>query len=144
MVELIERGEPAIMLCHWPGLYNNDQKDGLRSFQKVVSALDGRFRDQTIWMKLTEIARYWAAKEVTQIKQSGGTVSLAAPFAAPGFTVRFPGQVQTELKLVTSSKQITLKRVSKPAELKAGTWMVEASSTTACIDLPQGESTLRM
>ena len=65
LLETIERGEPALMLCHWPGMYSNGAKSGFMAFQNVVQAIHSRFREQTEWMKLSEIARYYAAKEVT-------------------------------------------------------------------------------
>lgn len=61
LVELIERGDPAVFLCHWPGIYCNGTKAGFRHFKNVVLALHGRFGERTKWMKLSEIARYWAA-----------------------------------------------------------------------------------
>ena len=48
----------------------------------AIVALEHRFRDETIWMKLSEIGRYWTAKELTQIQRSGNRVTLTAPFAA--------------------------------------------------------------
>ena len=41
-----------------------------------------------IWMKLNELARYWAARELTRIERDGPRVNFRAPFACPGFTVR--------------------------------------------------------
>ena len=79
MVELIERGEPALMLCHWPGMYSSGAKTGFQAFQKVVLAFNGRFRDQTQWMKLSEIARYWAAKELTEIRKTDAGLSPSTP-----------------------------------------------------------------
>ena len=49
-----------------------------------------------IWMKNSEIARYWAARELTRIERSGKKITLTAPFAAPEFTLRLkaaPGAV---------------------------------------------------
>ena len=63
--EIIRRREPAIMVCHWPGLYFNGQEVGFKIFQEVVRRLHDAF-DTLIWMKLSEIARYWAARELTQ------------------------------------------------------------------------------
>jgi hypothetical protein len=143
MVDLIKRGQPAIMLCHWPGIYSNGQKEGLHSFQRVVTALDGRFRDQTVWMKLSEIARYWAAKEVTKIEQSGGDVKLNAPFAAPGFTLRLAGKPLASPTLISDGAQVALKEVTKAVDLKAGTWLAVGTSTTVCFNLPRGMSLLR-
>ncbi len=56
MVELIERGEPAIMLCHWPGMYTHGTKQGFAALQKVILALNEHKGDRTQWMKLSEIA----------------------------------------------------------------------------------------
>ena len=53
MVELIQRGDPALMLCHWPGMYCNGTKSGFTAFQNVVTAIDRKFRDQTLWMNLS-------------------------------------------------------------------------------------------
>ena len=72
MVELVERNEPAIMLCHWPGMYCQGTKQGFHDFQGVVTALHGRFSSRTQWMKLSEIGRYWAARQLTKIEADGG------------------------------------------------------------------------
>ncbi len=62
LVELIRRGEPAIMLCHWPGMYTQGTKCGFAALQQVVLALEEHWSEKTMWMKLSEIARYWASK----------------------------------------------------------------------------------
>ena len=36
--EVIAHGEPAILVCHWPGMYFNGQEVGFKIFQEVVSA----------------------------------------------------------------------------------------------------------
>ena len=61
---IIRRGEPAVMACHWPGIYFNGTEAGFRNFQEVVRRLHAGF-DNPGWMKNGEIARYWAAKELT-------------------------------------------------------------------------------
>jgi len=68
LVDLIMRGQPAVMLCHWPGMYCNGTKNGFHAFKRVVEALERRFSDRTIWMKPSEMARYWAAKELTVLR----------------------------------------------------------------------------
>ncbi len=88
--EIIARGEPAVMVCHWPGIYCNGGEEGFQAFQTVVERLHRRY-DNLIWMKNSEIARYWAAKELTKIERDGSAVVLKAPFACPAFTVRLGG-----------------------------------------------------
>ena len=82
MVEVIERGDVAVMMSHWTGIYWNGQELGFKVFQEVVRRLHARF-DNLVWMKLSEIARYWAAKALTRIDAAGGRVEFRAPFACP-------------------------------------------------------------
>lgn len=143
MVDLIQRGEPALMLCHWPGMYSNGTKEGFNSFQRVVTALDRRFRDQTIWMKLSEIARYWAAKELTSLRVIDDGFSIDAPFAARGFTVKVKGRPAADPAVVAGDSTKPLRKVSKRQELAAGTWLADGDSTIVCFDLPRGSSQLK-
>ncbi len=66
MVDLIKRGQPAVMLCHWPGMYCNGKLTGFHAFQRIVTTLNEVYGDQTMWMKLSEIGRYYAAKDLTK------------------------------------------------------------------------------
>src|SRR5688572_4522795 len=142
MVELIERGEPALMLCHWPGMYSHGSKEGFRDFQRVVTAIESRYRDRTIWMKLSEIARYWAAKDLTRIERNGGRTTFRAPFAAAGFTVKVASQGPAAPRIVHSGKPLALREVSRLRDLESGTWLREEGAATVCFDLAKGETSL--
>ena len=86
--EVIDRGQPAVFLCHWPGLYCNGGEEGWKIFQGVVERLNAGMSDRITWMKMSEIARYWAAKELTEIQRDdSGEVIFDAPVAAPDFTL---------------------------------------------------------
>jgi hypothetical protein len=139
LVELIERGEPAVMLCHWPGMYTHGTKKGFEDMKRVVLALEGRYRDQTIWMTISEIARYWAAKELTRVERSGDQVTLAAPFASPGFTLRVPTTGNAPPKLAHNGAPIPVQEVSNLRHLESGKWLREEGSLTVCFDLPKGQ-----
>ena len=143
MVELIERGEPAVMLCHWPGMYCNGTKEGFHQFQQVVTSLHSRFADQTIWMKLSEIARYYAAKELTEIAVTEDGVRFNAPFAARKFTLQLEANRSQQVVFDRDSGPQVLKKVKRRNKLAAGCWTTEPNATLACIDLPQGTSFLR-
>ena len=41
--EVIARGEPAVMVCHWPGMYFNGQETGFKIFQEVVKRLHAAY-----------------------------------------------------------------------------------------------------
>lgn len=134
MVEMIDRHEPAIMLCHWPGIYCNGEETGFTIFQKAVKRLNHHFGGQTCWMKLSEIARYYAARELTASSLSSDKkfITLDAPFAAPDFTLRVKG--------AKPPKNMT--RVSAPSELKTNTWHREGETLTLCFDLKKGRTVL--
>lgn len=142
MVELIQRGQPALMLCHWPGMYCNGTKSGFIAFQKVVTAIHTRFRDETLWMKLSEIARYWAAKEVTEIQTMDKAYSLSAPFACPQFTMKLATNASSPPRLMMAGKTTPLQEVKQQRDLKSGTWLRAGQHAILCFDLPKGQSTL--
>ena len=135
MVEVIDRGEPAILLCHWTGIHFNGEEVGFHIFQEVVRRLHQKY-DHLLWMKLSEIARYWAAKELTRIEQDGDHIRFAAPYACPQFTVRWktsgPPRFQNR----------PLREVADKRALEPGTWTRDTDATIACVNLPTGPSQL--
>jgi hypothetical protein len=144
MVELIERGEPAIMLCHWAGMYTHGTKQGFADLKKVVVALNERFAEQTMWMKVSEIARYWAVKELTTIQSRAGRVTFQAPFGGPNFTVGLKLRAETDPKWSAAGRPVTLRQVSSAPQLSSGTWLRDKDGIVACFDLPKGESVLQV
>jgi hypothetical protein len=144
MVELIERGQPALMLCHWPGLYTHGTKRGFADFQKVVRALEGRYRDRILWMKLSEIARYWAAKGLTRIGTGRGAITLDAPFAAPRFTVQITAPQTAVPRLAANRKPLPLTEVTTPRDLKPDTWLRDKQAVVVCFDLPKGQTEITL
>ena len=142
MVELIKRGEPAVMLCHWPGMYTQGTKQGFAAFKKVVKALAARYGNQTIWMKISEIGRYWTAKQLTRIELGNRKISFQAPFGTARFTVRVPIPATTAPKLTIQQRSIPLEPVSQARLLKSGKWLADAEGMVVCFDLPRGSSEL--
>jgi hypothetical protein len=144
MVEVIERDEPAIMVCHWTGIYWNGEELGFKVFQEVVRRLHSRF-DHLLWMKLNDLAVYWAARELTSVRPEGSGISLRAPFACPDFTLRFsaPRGAGAPALAAGRSPAVPLREVTSPKRLQAGTWCREGETLTACFDLPKGISALR-
>ncbi len=139
--QVIEAGEPTILVCHWPGIYFNGEKVGFNIFKEVVQRLNNHYQN-LFWMKNSEIARYWAAKELTRIDKADNTLTFKAPYACPAFTVRMAGRAGGAVKIVIDGKPTALKEVTKPLELKAGTWVQEKDSVSVCFDLPKGASSV--
>jgi hypothetical protein len=149
MVEVIESGEPALMVCHWPGIYYNGEEVGFDIFKTVVRRLEQRY-DHLTWMKPSRIARYWAARELTEIRRSGDELALNAPFAADRFTLSVPEERSAEGERAapvfspTRGENRRLRRVESGPLLEAGTWGRRNGRVTYCFDLPAGESLLRL
>jgi hypothetical protein len=141
MVDVIERGEPAVIVCHWPGVYFGGQELGFNIFKEVVRRLHARY-DHLVWMKLSEIARYWAAKELTRIERQANTLTLDAPFASPRFTLSAPARGDVVPKLLAAGKPQPLKEVPRRLDLARGTWTREEGRVVVCFDLPKGKSRL--
>ena len=146
VVDVIARGEPAVMVCHWTGIYYSGKETGFTIFREVVGRLRQKYGRQLLWMKLSELARYWAAKELTRIARSddGRTLTLKAPFACPQFTLRVPSTgTGTGAPTVGSTP---LQEVNEPLNLRPGTFLraSEGTAMTVCFALPKGESRLQL
>jgi hypothetical protein len=137
MVDVITRGEPAMMVCHWTGIHWNGEEKGFKVFKEVVRRLHERF-DNLVWMKLSTLARYWAAKECTTITKEAAEVHFKAPWACPDFTVEITAPAGREIKF--GGKPMT--EAASVAALQAGTWGRAGDRIIACFDLPKGKSSL--
>ena len=138
MVEVIDSGEPAIMVCHWPGIYFNGDKIGFNILKEIKKRLDQKY-DNLIWMKLSEIARYWAAKELTTISESRDRLILKAPFATHGFTIRINGAVR-DARIKTEGEEKPLTRIKDLKALMEGTFFPERTGSILCFNLAKGEN----
>jgi len=141
--QVIDKGESAIIVCHWPGIYFNGQEIGFNIFKEVVNRLHQRY-DNLIWMKLSEIARYWAARELTQIDKEGTRITFNAPFATTRFTVRIKAKSADTPKLLANEQPVQLQQVKGLSQLESGTWFADGKDLIVCFDLPKGKSTLEL
>jgi hypothetical protein len=125
----------------WPDMYCNGTRRGFEELKKVITALEGRFRDRTLWMRSSELARYWAAKELTRIERKGNKLTLRAPVATPQFTLRVSGVAGAGLKLVHNGAPVPLREVAQERDLAPGTWFQNQGHVLLCFDLPKGQVT---
>ncbi len=140
MVEIIRRGEPAMMLAHWTGFHWEGRELGFDVFKEVVRRLREHHHERIHWMKLTELSRYWAAKELTRIRHTGDGIAFQAPFACPEFTVEISGQTERVPSLITAESRTALKEAGNLAALRPGTWHQAGEKTVVCLALPRGAS----
>lgn len=139
LVDVINSGEPAVMVCHWPGIYFNGERAGFNILKEVKTRLDHKYTN-LIWMKLSEIARYWAARELTTIISDQGKVTMKAPFSTPGFTIKLDSNARSVSVKNPKSEVIPLARVKDPLMLKTNTWFTDKSGAVICFDLDKGET----
>jgi hypothetical protein len=141
MVDVIDSGEPAIMLCHWPGIYCNGEKTGFNILKEAVKRLNRKY-DNLIWMKLCDIARYWAAKELTKISLNGRKINLKAPFSAPDFTLKINTTIRKPGLMTEGNGIMPFTRVKDKKDLKPATWYSDRSGSIICFNLGKGPSEL--
>ena len=144
MIDVISRGEPGLMLAHWTGIHWNGQELGFKIFQEVVRRLHARF-DNLLWMKLSEVSRYWAAKELTRITRAANRISLHAPFACPAFTLRCTARPEAQPRVILGSQPpVSYSEAQRLLDLKSGSWHRDGQSLTICFDLPKGTSVIEL
>ncbi len=141
--EVMDRGEPAILVCHWPGIYFNGEEVGFTIFKEVVRRIHAR-NDDLLWMKLSEIARYWAAGELTAITRAAEGVTLRAPFACHEFTLWVSAPPQARPQVTAEGRPVELREVSAPGDLAGGAWLREGEGIALCFDLVKGTTTVRL
>jgi len=142
MIDVITRGEPALMLAHWTGIHWNGQELGFKIFQEVVRRLHARY-DNLLWMKLSEVARYWAARELTRIERAGSRVDFRAPFACPAFTVRLTAPANAQPRVIRGTQPpISYPQVQRLLDLRPNTWHRDGDTLTVCFDLSKGANTI--
>ena len=141
--EVIRRGEPAVMYCHWPGIFFNGTESGFNIIKEATRRLHAS-HDNLIWMKLSELARYWAARELTAVTAASDGVGFRAPYACPDFTVRMSHRPAgtAALTLHAGQKEVRLHEVDSPRRLKGPTWTRQGTDLIACFDLPKCSSRL--
>lgn len=141
LVEVIGRNEPAILVCHWPGIYYNGEKTGFSILKKVLGRLEQKYNN-LIWMKNSEIARYWAAKKITALTEQPGEVMLKAPLGAERFTLHIPKKIRGIL-LTHDGREQVLEKTNSALSLKPGTWYPNDSGTLVAFNLEKGITHLK-
>ncbi len=142
MVEVIESGEPAIMVCHWPGMYYNSEKLGFNIFKEVVGRLKQKYGSTIHWMKLSEISRYWAAKEFVSFEESKDGLVINAPFAAKNFTIKIDMKIRNPM-LHHGNEKTKLTELDSSLSIESNSFFKNKGQIIACFDLPSGRSELR-
>jgi hypothetical protein len=90
--EVIDAGDPAVMISHWQGFYgiHNEDRRGFRAFQTIVRRLEERDPqgEYSRWRKCSEITNYAIAREMADVTVEAQTIKLTLPVQVPEFTLR--------------------------------------------------------
>ena len=142
LVEVIDGKEPAILVCHWPGIYYNGERTGFNIFKEVVSRLNQKYNN-LIWMKNSEIARYWAARKLTVIEPANNEIRLRAPFAAENFTLQINRKVRKAV-LKHGDTAWPLERANNILQLKQGNFCPTEEGTFIAVELKKGMTVIEI
>lgn len=140
MVEVIESGQPAIMVGHWPGFYFNGDKTGFNILKTVIKRLHEKY-NHLVWMKNSEIARYQACKELTELAFNGKKLNLRAPFETKNFTLRINRKIR-QARITIAGSTVTLNQAISPDKISSGMFFSDKQSGLLCFDLKRGESSI--
>lgn len=142
--ELIDAGDPAVLISHWQGFYgmHNEDRRGFNAFKTVVQRLEERDPkgERTQWRKCSEITNYACAREMAEVKLNGNTVELDLPVRVPDFTLRLTGA--TVRGVSVDGKP--LERAGSRAAFKSGTFLAEGDVTVAAFDATERRTAVRV
>jgi hypothetical protein len=94
-------------------------------------------------MKLSDIGRYWAARELTRIEaMDHRALSIDAPISCTDFTIRVQTPVAAPPTLHAGPSVEPLRQVSSPELLAGGSFCRREDHMIACVNLPKGQSRL--
>jgi hypothetical protein len=134
VAEAVSAGWPAIMVSHWPGFYFQGEEIGFGIFKVVVERINQL--PNILWMKTSEIASYWLAREIVRTEVTHEGCQIHSPITCPGFTLR----VTDAPSGAWSVGGEPLTEASGPLSLKAGTWAQDGRDVVLAFDLQPGST----
>lgn len=127
--EVIDAGDPAVLISHWQGFYGMHDEDrrGFNAFKTVVHRLKDRDPDgeRTQWRKCSEITNYACQREMAEFTRTGGDLAFDLPVQAPELTLRVAGAA---VRGVTVDG-VDLSRAAGRSTFRAGTFIEDDGST---------------
>lgn len=132
--EVIDAGDPAVLISHWQGFYglHNEDRRGFNAFKTVVRRLEERDPkgERTQWRKCSEITNYACAREMAELTVEDHTIRLDLPVQVPDFTLRIAG---SNVRGVSVDGK-PLQRAASRAGFKSGCFLREDDATLAAFD----------
>jgi hypothetical protein len=142
--EVIDVGDPGVLISHWQGFYglHDEDRRGFNAFKTVVKRLAERDPkgERTRWRKCSEITNYACAREMAEVTANGNTIELDLPVRAPELTLRIAG---ANVRGVSADGK-PLEAAGSRAAFKSGTFLTENGVTLAAFDPTQRKTTVQV
>lgn len=133
--QLVDSGSFVAILSHWQSLYSNGSEAGIAILGRVFSRIKKQLGARVVWMKCSEMARYYAAAKSARAHSISRGVRITSPFACPAFTISVPASRGTAAVMIDGNR---LRRLGSPRQLRPGAWALASGRACLCFDL--GES----
>lgn len=134
--EVIDAGQPAVLISHWQGFYGLHDADrrGFVAFQTVVRRLRERdpHGERTRWRTCSQITRYACARQMAVVSVRGDRVELDLPVRAPDLT-RLTEVAIGEVRV----DGVPLRRAATRSGFETGTYFEEEGSVLIAFDPAQ-------
>ncbi|MFO0943998.1 MAG: hypothetical protein U0930_24950 [Pirellulales bacterium] len=124
-------------------MYCNGNKSGFKQFQSSVRTLKSTYGEQTQWMKLSEIARYWAAKSWTRFKLDSDKLRIEAPISCANFTFQCDVDPGKLIAIHEDGSKLEFNEVRNKSQLHSGSWFESDQGLILCMNLPKGQSQIQ-
>jgi hypothetical protein len=112
---------------------------GFNILKEIKKRLDQKY-DNLIWMKLSEIARYWAARQLTSLTAEKGKIIIKAPYSCSGFTLKVSSGIKNAKIKSGTGDPVPLTRVKSSRELVSNTFFPDKAGSLICFNLGKGTS----
>jgi len=139
MPAVLAQERPAIMVGHWPCFYTNGQI-GFKALKEVKKRLDAYDPDKmkTVWMKNSEIGRYWMARELSELSLNGPECRISTKFPTDNFTLALREGAARRVQVNGAD----LRLVQSKRDFRSGTFLVSGKETFVAFNLPTGDTVL--
>jgi len=141
---VLERELPCVLVSHWPGFYFGGDEVGFEVLKTVKRRLDAYDPTgvKTRWMKTSEIAHYWMARQLSDITVTAQSatqwqVTVNTNFPTANFTLAIDAKVQS---VRVNGRDLT--QVSSQGDLVTDTFLRQGTETVVAFDLAPGNTTL--
>ena len=134
LIDLYNDGAYLIFHTHWHNTHRIDDNTGFRALKEAIHRIKRNLGDNVLWMRCSEIARYFAASKTFKPKlhESPRSIELRlnSPFNCPNFT--FSMKTSKEIKRIKIN-DTPIKRTTE--RLKPNSWMMKEDRIYICTNI---------